>query len=65
MAIEAVLAVLVAIGCVADVRAMDQRHLPAKYVWMLTVSSLMISMWVIFTCGESIRSGIMSPHSGH
>ena len=65
VAIEAVLAVLVAGGCVADVRAIGRRHLPAKYVWMLTTCSLLLSIGIIFMCGETIRSGIMSPHSGH
>ena len=56
--IQGVLTVGVAIGCVADVRAIGRRHLPAKYIWMLTACSLLFSIGLIFMCGEVIRGKI-------
>ena len=52
-------------GCVMDIRATGRRDLPAKYFWMLAASSLLMTIWLIFSCGESIRKEIAATHSGH
>lgn len=59
---------LIALGinyCVTDIRAAGRHDLPAKYLWMLTASSLLLTIWLIFWCGESIRQEIEATHSGH
>jgi hypothetical protein len=53
---------VVAIQCVSYIRGLSKKDMPANYVWMFAVCSILGTIGMIFICGDIIR-GALAPSS--